>query len=116
VLGMGPGEIYVQNLRDDTVTLTVERLDGQANVTGAYEDQLGPGDVRTYPNRETRPSDVHFVAAAETNLGTCHMTVGGNGRFTFMVLPDIVVVSSAGETATRGDDFVIGTSPLCQRA
>jgi hypothetical protein len=115
LVGMGPGEIYIQNLRDDPVRVSVQRLDGAGRVIGSYDDQIGAADVRAYPNRELGPWDVRFVAADASDLGTCQLTVSGNGRYTFMVLPDVVVVASAGQDASSGDEYVLQTSSLCQR-
>ncbi len=116
LIGMGPGEIYVQNLRDDLVTVTIQQVgEGDAS-TQIAEDQIGPADVRAYPERGSGAWDIRFMGADGSDLGTCQLNMSGNGRFTFMVLPDIVVVSSAGHSVTSGDDFVIRTSPLCRRS
>lgn len=114
--GMGPGEIYVQNLRDDAVTVSVQRLDADDSVVSTYDDVIDAADVRTYPNRDHGSWDVRFIGADGTNLGTCHLRVSGNGRYTFMVLPQIVVVGHEGQQPSSGDDFVLQSSPVCRRS
>ncbi len=117
LIGMGPGEIYVQNLRDDLVTVTIQQAGGEGDASAPiHEDQIGPADVRAFPERANGAWDIRFLGADGSDLGTCQLTVSGNGRYTFMVLPDIVVVSSAGQSATRGDDLVLHNSPLCRRS
>ncbi|HYI21264.1 MAG TPA: hypothetical protein VEX62_01380 [Candidatus Limnocylindrales bacterium] len=117
LIGMGPGEIYVQNLRDDLVTVTLQQADGQGDAsTPMHEDQIGPADVRAYPERASGGWDIRFLGADGRVLGACELTMSGNGRYTFMVLPDVVVVSSAAHPATSGDDYVTQASPLCRRS
>jgi hypothetical protein len=116
LLGMGPAEIYVQNLRDESISVSVQRLDSGGSVVIGREDRLGSGDVRAYPGREPGPWNVRFVADGGAEIGRCELNAAGNGRYTFMVLPEVIVISSAGQAPGSGDDLVVGQSPLCSRS
>jgi hypothetical protein len=115
LIGMGPGQIYVENASEQPVVFRIERLDEQGETVRFFEETIGPADVRAYPDRNTGAWDLNFQSADGRALGTCNLTVAGNGVYSFIVLPDVVAVSRLGAGATNGDDLVIDTSRLCRR-
>ena len=115
LVGMGPGEIYVQNLSDGPIVLTLERRGDEDAVVRSHDDTIGAGDVRVYPDRPTGPWDLTFATSDGLGLGTCRLQVAGNQQYTFAVLPGLVVVSRAGAEPASGDELVIESSSLCRR-
>jgi hypothetical protein len=114
LLGMGPGRIIVQNMADGPIAVEIRRIDESGETVRFYEDEIAPADVRFYPDRQTGMWQVVFRDDDNAGLGSCNLTIAGNGEYTFVVLPQIVVVSQTGRQPESGDEMVVQTSSLCR--
>ena len=116
LIGQGPGTIIVQNVSESaSVVVDLTRLDDSGNEVRAFDDQLGAGDVRIYPDRPPGAWDVAFTMSDGTSIGTCRMTVAGNGEYTFVVLDSVVFIEQTGVEPASGDEFLVDSSPLCDQ-
>jgi hypothetical protein len=116
VVGLGPGDIEVDNFRDDTVYVTITQLNVAAGETPASATlEVAPFDIQTYRAEKTGRYSVGLsTTSGGTNLGTCTLNIRSGDVFQFVPLPDKTVVNRANKPSSLGSDYVIETCSFCR--
>ena len=116
LVGLGPGDIEVDNFRDDAIQVNVRRIDPtQATPSSGSTFNLNAFDVKSY--RATNPGTyrVEFrTARGSAILGACNLNIRSGDRYQFVALPERLVVNRANNPSNVGRDFVVQTSALCK--
>lgn len=115
LVGMGPGYVEVNNLRDEAVFVTITRID-QAEPSILFSGAaLNSFDFATYPVSDPGRYQVNFgTASAGADLGACTLTVKAGDRFQFVPLPDSLLISWENHPPATGADLLAATSRLCR--
>lgn len=116
LVGIGPGDIQVDNFRDDTIHVTITQLEVPQDSTPARAAlQINAFDVAAYRAANPGRYRVDFgTTRGGTNLGFCTLTIKSGDQYQFIALPDNIVTHRANNPASFGADFVVATSALCR--
>jgi hypothetical protein len=116
VVGLGPGNIEVDNFRDDKIEVKITQLEPPADSSPIKTSfRLGAFDVHSYAVTQPGKYRVEFSATDKnTNLGTCNLNVRSGDQYQFVLLPERIVVNRANQPSSTGRDFVVETSSLCR--
>ena len=116
LIGVGPGDVQVDNFRDDMIHVTINQLDAPKDSPPARTPlQIKEFDVAAY--RAASPGRYHVdfgTTPGGTNLGACTLTIKSGDQYQFIALPDNIVIHRANNPASLGGDFVISISALCR--
>jgi hypothetical protein len=113
-LGLGPGDISVENRRGDAIRVAIVELappSGEAPIRASL--LLNASDQRAY--RVNVPGRYQVDFALESNgakLGFCLLTVKSGGSYTFTATTDAVTAASAETAGTPAQN--IATSVMCR--
>ncbi len=116
LVGFGPGDIEVDNFRDDAIQVTFQQVDeSQGSSTSIGDYKLNAFDVQSFRAPYAGKYRVRFrTQRAATELGTCNLNIKSGDRYQFVTLPDKIVVNRVNNLATVGRDLVVSTSSLCR--
>jgi hypothetical protein len=116
LVGLGPGDIEIDNFRDDTLYVTITRLDAPPDSTPARKSlEIKSFDIQAHRVQNPGKYRVEFGAArASANLGTCTLQIRSGDQYQFVPLPNNIVVNRANNPVSVGADFVVATSALCR--
>jgi hypothetical protein len=123
LIGQGPGSIEYSNFADNTLHVTMTRLDVQQDARPGTPVatpspstlRLNAFDVLTYQVSQPSRLRVDFGSAeGKRDVGTCNLSVASGDAYQFVVLPDKVVVNRSNNPSSVGTDYVIDTSALCK--
>ena len=117
LIGRGPAEIQLSNLRDDEVTFGIAQLDVQADRSPIERSvRLRSFELATFEASEPGRYDVTVsLSRGGTSLGRCTLRVGSGDHFDLVPMPDgKIIVSRAGQRPNTPSDVVVATSPLCR--
>jgi hypothetical protein len=114
LLGLGPGDIEVDNFRDDAVQVSILRLDTARDSKPTPATlQIGSFNISTYSAQSRARYRVDFTAGGRV-LGTCSLTMRSGDHYQFVALPSELVVNRANRPASAGADLIVDTSALCR--
>jgi len=124
-IGMGPAQIHVNNLNDSNVFLSIKEVseDANANVMQPIYWELAAFDTKAESNSSV--TNKKFIAYFGTSkdgseLGTCTFTPKSGDKYSFVILPDKILVDKVefpefmDKAPSSGTDLVIETSSLCR--
>lgn len=116
LVGVGPGDVQVDNFRDDTIHVTINQLNAPADSTPARAAlQIKSFDVGAYRAANPGRYRVDFgTTRGGTNLGSCTLTIKSGDQYQFIALPNNIAIHRANNPASLGVDFVVATSALCR--
>jgi|GEM_PF-1090679 len=115
LVGLGPGDIEVDNFRDDAIQVSIRQVEvapDAAPASGALS--LDPFDIKSYRAQNPGRYRVEFALKQGGTLGTCTLTVKSGDRYQFVALPARIAVNRANNPSSVGTDFVVQTSSLCR--
>lgn len=116
LVGLGPADIEVDNLREDSIAVSIEQLDVPADSVGVSTSwEMSAFDIRAW--RAADPGRYQFsfgTADGLGDLGVCTLTLRSGDRYQFAALPEVIVVSRAGHPPAEGADLIVSTSALCR--
>lgn len=117
LVGLGPAEIQVDNLRDGPIQVAIVPLvDAKGSSPTPVILRLKAFDIRTYrvQNRGRYRADFGTSSGAAASLGTCALTLRSGDRYQFVTLPDKIAVYRQNARPSSGRDLVVATSALCR--
>lgn len=113
--GLGPGEVEVDNFRDDAIRVKIVQQDVKEDSFPAEGDlELNAFDVKRWRAGSSGRYRVDFTAADNSNLGTCTLTIRAGDQYQFVTMSEQVLVNRANSPSQVGTDFVISRSSLCR--
>ncbi len=114
--GLGPGDIEVDNFRDDTIQVSILQLDVPEDATPAQAVlELNAFDIRNYTAQSPGRYRVDFSASGSgVELGTCTLNVRSGDQYQFVALPEMIVVNRVNNPVATGADLIVATSALCR--
>lgn len=116
LVGLGPGDIEVDNFRDDTLYVTITQLDVPSDSTPTRKAlEIKPFDIQAHRVQNPGRYRVEFGAArGSANLGTCTLKIRSGDQYQFVPLPNNIVVNRENNPVSVGTDFIVATSALCR--
>lgn len=115
LIGLGPGDIEVDNFRDDAIQVNIRQVDAPQDSTPASGAlNLNPFDIKSFRAQNPGRYRVDFALKKGGALGTCTLTVKSGDQYQFVTLPDGIMVNRVNNPPTVGRDLVIGSSSLCR--
>jgi hypothetical protein len=116
LVGLGPGDIEIDNFRDDTLYVTITQLDVPPDSTPARKSlEIKSFDIQAHRVQNPGRYRVEFGAArGSANLGTCTLNIRSGDQYQFVPLPNNIVVNRANNPVSVGADFIVATSALCR--
>ncbi|MBI5878244.1 MAG: hypothetical protein HZB53_11395 [Chloroflexi bacterium] len=112
--GLGPGDIEVDNFRDDQIAMRVTQTDPGKDPVPLDEISLSAFDVKSFRIPQPGRVRVEFLSAGRANLAVCTLTIRSGDRYQFVALPDKFVVNRVGSPPSTGRDLILATSSLCR--
>jgi hypothetical protein len=110
-----PLTINLDNLRDDTLYVTVTFLDSEDDPPFSYDRDLAAFDVRvTYLQKAGRYRIDFGTQSGGADLGACNLSAAAGERYQFIALPDKIVVNRASQPSQVGADYVLSTCSFCR--
>ena len=114
LIGLGPGDVEVDNFRDEAIQVAILQLDAPADsLPMEVSLEINPFDIRTYRLQNPGRYGIDFSTSA-ADLGTCTLSVKSGDEFQFVVLPDGIVINPVDDPVSVGSDLVVATSALCR--
>ena len=114
LIGLGPGDVEVDNFRDDAIQVAILQLDAPADsLPMEVSLEINPFDIRTYRVQNPGRYRLDFSTSA-ADLGTCTLNVKSGDEFQFVALPDGIVINPVDDPVSVGSDLVVATSALCR--
>lgn len=116
LIGLGPGDIEVDNFRDDSVYVAITQLDPPANETPlTFSLELAPYEIRQQRVSTLGRYRVDFgTASGGADLGTCTLTLKSGDLYQFVPMPERIAINRANRPSDSGPDFVVESSLLCR--
>lgn len=113
--GLGPGDIEVDNFRDDAIQVNIQQMDVSQNSTplqGALT--LNAFDIQSFRAQNPGKYRVDFALKKGGALGMCTLNIKSGDRYQFVALPGGIMVNRANNASSIGRDFNIVTSSFCR--
>ncbi|MBI5051974.1 MAG: hypothetical protein HZB52_01750 [Chloroflexi bacterium] len=116
VVGLGPGNIEVDNFRDDKIEVKITQLEPPKDSSPIQSSfRLSAFDVRSYTVSQPGKYRVEFSTVDKNiKLGACILNVRSGDQYQLVLLPERIVVNRANNPSSVGKDFVVETSSLCR--
>ena len=116
LVGLGPGNIEVDNFRDDKIEVKITQLEPAKDSTPIQSQfRLAAFDIRSYTVAQPGKYLVEFSTTDKnTKLGMCNLNVRSGDQYQFVLLPERIAVNRANNPSSVGKDFVVETSSLCR--
>ncbi len=116
LVGLGPGDIEVDNFRDDGIQVSIKQIDPSKDSAPLQRSlSLNAFDVKSYRVQNPGRYLVEFRATrGNASLGACTLSVRSGDAYQFVALPERIAVNRANNPSSVGTDFVIQTSSLCR--
>ena len=115
LVGMGPGDIEVDNFRDDAMRVSVLKIeDSQSTKPTPTSLQLESFNISTYRAQNPGKYRVDFSTGTGSALGTCTLTLKSRDHYQFVALPRQILINRVNRPVSTGTDLVVATSTLCR--
>jgi hypothetical protein len=116
VVGLGPASFEINNLRDDTITVSFTQLDAPKDSSPNRSSvTLKSFDVRSRQISDPGRYRIDFTASAGgASLGTCTLTIRGGAKYQFVALPARILINMPDSPPARSADLTVSTSSLCR--
>jgi len=114
LIGLGPGDVELDNFRDEAIQVAIVQLDAPPDsLPMEVTLEINPFDIRTYRLQNPGRYRIDFSTGA-ADLGTCTLNVKSGDEFQFVALPDGIVINPVDDPVSVGSDLVVATSALCR--
>ena len=116
LVGLGPGDIEIDNFRDDTIEVSVLQLDVASDSTPTQTSlEIHSFDIQSYLVQQPGRYQVDFgTTVGGADLGTCTITIKSGDKYQFVPLPDKIVINRVNHPVSVGSDLIVATSTLCR--
>ncbi len=116
LVGLGPASFEINNLRDETITVSFTQLDpAKDSSPNRSSVTLKAFDVLSLQIATAGRYRVDFTpSAGGASLGTCTMSIKGSARYQFVALPARILINTPDSPPSRGSDLTVSTSSLCR--
>jgi len=115
LVGLGPGDIEVDNFRDDAIQVNIQPIATTQDSTPSPSALiLNAFDVKSFRAQNPGKYRVDFALKKGGGLGTCTLNIKSGDRYQFVALPDGILVNRANSPSSVGRDLKIVTSSFCR--
>jgi len=113
MIGPGTGEISIVNLDDGKIRASITRLDApEGGTENAGDQSLEALDIGGFGALE---AGRYLLEIQATNGGKCYLDINRGDEYQFVIVPEGVAVTLAGNTVQSADEIEMKTSSLCRR-
>ncbi|MBI3914660.1 MAG: hypothetical protein HY327_10815 [Chloroflexi bacterium] len=115
VIGMGPGDIEIDNFRDDAILVSIRQIEvsqDSSPVQGTLN--LNAFDIKSFRAQNPGRYRVDFTLKTGGGLGTCTLTVRSGDHYQFVALPDGIMIHRANNPSSVGRDLNTLSSSFCR--
>ncbi len=114
LVGMGPGDIEIDNFRDDAMQVSILKIESKETKPPHTSLQLEPFNISTYRAQNPGRYRLDFSTRTGRALGTCGLTVRSRDHYQFVALPREILINRVNRPVSVGTDLVVATSRLCR--
>lgn len=116
LVGLGPADVTVENLRDDGVRVLIVQVDVAKDSSPTTASlSLKAFEVRGYRITNAGRYRIEFRAdPSGAGLGTCLLTVKSGATYQFVALPSAILINRVNDPVSIGRDLNVATSTLCR--
>lgn len=114
LIGQGPGYIEVDNLQDDTITVSVADTSTASDAASPSSGSLNSFDIRTLTAPKAGGYMVSVAGSSGTAIAACTVDLHSGDTFLFVVLPDVTIVHRNNDNVSQGSELNVTTSSLCR--
>jgi hypothetical protein len=115
LVGMGPGDIEIDNFRDDAMRVSILKVEASQNTKATPTSlQLESFNISTYRAQNPGKYRLDFSTGTGGALGTCTLTVRSRDHYQFVALPREILINRVNRPVSTGTDLVVASSTLCR--
>lgn len=116
LVGLGPADITVENLRDDGVRVLITQVDVAKDSSPTTASlSLKAFEVRGHRISNAGRYRIDFKAdPGGAGLGSCLLTVKSGATYQFVALPAAILINRVNDPVSTGRDLNVATSSLCR--
>lgn len=116
LVGLGPADLSVENLRDDGVRVLIVQVDVAKDASPTTASlSLKAFEVRGYRITNAGRYRIDFRSdPSGAGLGTCLLTVKSSAMYQFVALPTAILINRVNDPVSSGRDLNVATSTLCR--
>jgi hypothetical protein len=113
LLGMGPSSVEVTNLRDNPISVVLQKTNSDGTTVTSTGD-LNNFDVRNLTAGEPGHFQLTVTDSTGAQVASCSLNVTAGSRWQFVVMDQVTVVTRNGEKPPSSDDLFTSSSSLCR--
>ncbi len=115
LVGLGPGDIEVDNFRDDAIQVNIQQIAASQDSTPSPSAlSLNAFDIKSFRAQNPGKYRVDFALKKGGGLGTCSLNIKSGDHYQFVALPGGILVNRSNNSSSVGRDLNIVTSSFCR--